>query len=80
MLATRVSIIVNRLIGPVFWVGEHGGSVASHLAVVAVFAGVGKKDAASIVSGGSVACLIHMSMCLNAIAWVCVSFILLLNQ
>jgi UvrD-like helicase C-terminal domain len=43
------SIVVNRLIGPVARVGEHVGSVGGHLAVVAVFARVCEKDAASIV-------------------------------
>jgi len=45
------SILVNRLIGPVCRVGEHVGPVPSHLAVVAIFAGVCEKDATGIVLG-----------------------------
>ena len=37
------SILINWLIRPVCRVGEHVGPVASHLAVVAVFAGVRKR-------------------------------------
>jgi len=45
------SILINWLIGPVCRVGEHVGPVPSHLAVVAIFAGVCEKDATGIVLG-----------------------------
>jgi hypothetical protein len=43
------SILVNRLISPVCRVGEHVRPVASHLVVVAIFAGVSEEDAAGMV-------------------------------
>jgi hypothetical protein len=44
-------ILINWLIRPVCRVGEHVGPELGHLAVVAIFARVGEKDATGIVLG-----------------------------
>ena len=46
-----LSIFINRLMRPILWIGEHVRPVRGHLAVVAVLAGVGEKDATGIVLG-----------------------------